>query len=190
MIHLCAYALLARFSGEGEKNSSCLLRNGSSVLQVSSGNEFFLICPLILDSMRSSCFEKNPRVVLPFTPVAPSVGLVTGEGWGTYDSDANASSSSWTTCYKEDSSTKEEITPGSQTAYGDVCVCVCVRSWVWSGASLHGKWLSSHPIEQTSGINLGPQNEKVTSFDMDGLWRLLGYWVTLMCSCSKRQKKD
>ena len=124
----------SKISSRRSKNSSFLLRNGNSLLQVSTGDEWFLVRPLILDTMRSSCFDKTLELYCHSCQLLSlqDLTVVPVGGWGwACDSNASASLFSWATgkaCShydKEDSSAKKEIPPGSQATNNGVCVCVC-----------------------------------------------------------------
>ena len=134
----------SKISLRRSKNSSFLLRNGNSPLQVSAGDEWFLVRPLILDTMRSSCFDKTLELYCYSRQLLFLKGLtvipVGGVGVGVAcDSNARASLFSWTTgkgCShydKEDSSAKKEISSGSQATNKGVCVCTYVHTYRGQG---------------------------------------------------------
>ena len=154
----------SKISSRRSKNSSFLLRNGNSLLQVSTGDEWFLVRPLILDTMRSSCFDKTLELYCHSCQLLSlqDLTVVPVGGWGwACDSNASASLFSWATgkaCShydKEDSSAKKEIPPGSQATNNGVCVCVCVRAHTRICAYIQEMGEKSlHPLQQTSGISV------------------------------------
>ena len=145
----------SKISSRRSKNSSFLLRNGNSLLQVSTGDEWFLVRPLILDTMRSSCFDKTLELYCHSCQLLSlqDLTVVPVGGWGwACDSNASASLFSWATgkaCShydKEDSSAKKEIPPGSQATNNGVCVCVCAcaHAYMYVHTGVGGEISSSY----------------------------------------------